>query len=119
MDEQVIRLEGIADGRGWRAYAPEDEDWLRRQLRSKGRQVANMRLTPAEDGDVEGHAATPVVRVDATLDEDDGERQAISLRFPNPEEAGLFRRRLMGRGAITATVAFGAPSGAAGLPSGT
>ena len=119
MDEQVIRFEGTADGRGWRAYAPEDEDWLRRQLRSKGRQVANMRLTPADEGDVEGHAAAPVVRVDATLDEDDGERQAISLRFPNREEAGLFRRRLIAGGAITATVALGAASGAAGLTSGT
>ncbi len=112
MDEQVIKFEGTTDGRSWRAYAPEDEEWLRRQLRRKGRQVANMRLTPAEEGDVEGHAAAPVVRVVATLDEDDVEGQAISLRFPNPEEAGLFRRRLISGGSITATVAFGAASGA-------
>ncbi|HEX2221558.1 MAG TPA: hypothetical protein VHK06_03460, partial [Candidatus Limnocylindria bacterium] len=108
--EQVIKLEGDVEGHAWRAYAPDDEEWLRQEIRRRGGRTATIKLAaPAEDDDTEGHAQPgTVVRVNAILDDDDTEGHAISLRFPTREEADAFRRRLLATGVLTGALVIGA-----------
>src|SRR5699024_10040907 len=79
-------------------------------LRSADDRALKVRLGPASDGDVQGHALAATDRavgVRIGLDDDDTEGHAISVHFPTTSDADRFRRRLMAAGLITGTIALG------------
>jgi hypothetical protein len=78
-------------------------------LRSGDEAAVKVRITPASDEDVQGHALAGAERsfvINVGLD-DDTEGHAISVQFPTVADADKFRRRLMAAGLITGTIALG------------
>ena len=99
--EQVVPM-AFPDG--------ETERRLNARLRSGDERALKVRIAPAGDEDVEGHAlagAERSVLIKVGLDDDDTEGHAISVRFPSAADADKFRRRLMTVGLLTGTVAIG------------
>ena len=98
--EQVVPM-AFPDG--------ETERRLNARLRSGDERALKVRIAPAGDQDVEGHAlagAERSVLIKVGLD-DDTEGHAISVRFPSAADADKFRRRLMTVGLLTGSVAIG------------
>jgi hypothetical protein len=91
--------------------AASDSAWLRDALRADSG-VARMRVL-ADDDDVEGHIATPTVRV--KVEADDVAGHALNIHFPSTADADAFRRRLLTAGVLVATVALAAPGAAAAV----
>jgi hypothetical protein len=88
----------------------ETERQFNTWLRSADDRALQVRLAPASDDDVEGHALAATDRAVAVrigLDDDDTEGHAISVHFPTTSDADRFRRRLMAAGLITGTIALG------------
>jgi hypothetical protein len=88
-----------------------------RSLLAKGGPL-KVRVSIPTDEDVEGHvldSATVLARV--ALDDDDVEGHAISIHFPDVDQARHFRNALLAAGVLTATVALGAGAGAVLAPS--
>lgn len=99
--EQVVPM-AFPDG--------ETERQLNARLRSGDDRAIKVRIAPASDADVEGHALAGAERslvIKVGLDEDDTEGHAISVHFPTAAEAETFRRRLVAAGLLTGTIAIG------------
>ena len=93
-------------------FTPEDGDDRLDHLLRRDPKGAPVRIRLADDADAEGHiAGVPTLRLVIESD-DDTEGHAISMHFPNVDEADRFRRRLLATGVLVGAVAFGATSGA-------
>lgn len=106
----AIRIAGDSKGQANTVGFISRDHEARVQAILKQRGNVQVRLVPAEEGDVEGHVlATNESAVVARLglDDDDVEGHAISIHFPNAEEARQFRMRLLAAGALTASIALG------------
>src|SRR5438034_1062900 len=82
----------------------------RRFLRARLAEGDNLRTRIAlrSSGDVEGHAASGDT-VAVTLEvEGDTEGHALSLRFPTPQAARDFEKRMLATGLLVGTIAVGA-----------
>ena len=85
------------------------EERLRTRLSGTGKAMS-VRITPAEQSDVEGHALDATQRsvfVKLQLDEDDTEGHAISLHFPTAADADKFRRNLLVAGLLAGSIVVG------------
>ncbi len=84
----------------------EGEGRIRSRL-GKGEPI-KVNLRVPSDQDVEGHSLgdTAVLAI-AGFDDDDVEGHAISIHFPDVEQARRFRNNLIAAGALTATLALG------------
>ncbi len=77
-------------------------------LKSGDHEALSVRITAADEPDVEGHAfGSAAVSINVQLDDDDTEGHAISVHFPSPAEADQFRKRLMAVGLLAGTIAIG------------
>lgn len=114
-----IMIEGAdTEGHSWRGFvSEEDEKVLEDALRGRAPGPITVRLEPADEDDVQGHAlaTASATTVKLVLDEDDTEGHVINVHFPTAEAADAFRRRLLATGLIAATLTIGAV-GAATLP---
>jgi hypothetical protein len=94
------------------------EKRLRARLKGKGAERVSVRL--AEDqADVEGHTFASALRsvaVRVHLDPNDTEGHAISVHFPNAEEAARFRNRLIASGILAGSIVL-ASAAAVGITS--
>ncbi len=79
------------------------------RLKSGDDQALAVRITPAEQPDVEGHAFAGAgsTWINVHLDDDDTEGHAIAVHFPTAAEADRFRKRLMAVGLLAGTIAIG------------
>jgi hypothetical protein len=114
-----IMIEGAdTEGHSWRGFvSEEDERVLEDALRGRAPGPVTVRIEPADEDDVEGHAlaTASATTVKLVLDDDDTEGHVINVHFPTAEAADAFRRRLLATGLIAATLTIGAV-GAATLP---
>jgi hypothetical protein len=85
---------------------------LAARLKSGDDQALSVRITPAEESDVEGHLRSSAVSITIQLDDDDVEGHAMSVHFPSSAEADRFRRRLMAVGLLAGTIAIGSAGAA-------
>jgi hypothetical protein len=85
---------------------------LAARLKSGDDQALSVRITPAEESDVEGHLRSSAVSITIQLDDDDVEGHAMSVHFPSIAEADRFRRRLMAVGLLAGTIAIGSAGAA-------
>ena len=88
-----------------RFTSPEGEASIRSKLAKSGTIAVRLRIPP--DSDVEGHSLDPVVVAIAKFDDDDVEGHALSIHFPDAEQARRFRNEMIAAGALTATLALG------------
>lgn len=97
----------------------ETEKRLRASLK-KGKSADGISVRLAEDeSDVEGHTFAGALRsvaVRVHLDPNDTEGHAISVHFPNAEEATRFRNRLIASGILAGSIVF-ASAAAVGITS--
>lgn len=75
------------------------------ELLGEGGQI-RVRVAPADDPDVEGHAAQRLAYA-ILLPDDDTEGHAITIRFPSAEQAKQFRMRMVATGALVGTLVIG------------
>jgi hypothetical protein len=89
-----------------RFASAEGERSIRSKL-VKGAPIA-VRIRISPDNDVEGHSLDDaVVLAIAQFDDSDVEGHALSIHFPNAEQARHFRNEVIAAGALTATLALG------------
>ena len=85
---------------------------LATRLKSGDDQALSVRITPAEESDVEGHLRSSAVSITIQLDDDDVEGHAMSVHFPSVAEADRFRKRLIAVGLLAGTIAIGSAGAA-------
>ena len=85
---------------------------LATRLKSGDDQALSVRITPAEESDVEGHLRSAAVSITIQLDDDDVEGHAMSVHFPSVAEADRFRKRLIAVGLLAGTIAIGSAGAA-------
>jgi hypothetical protein len=85
---------------------------LAARLKSGDDRALSVRITPAEESDVEGHLRSSAVSITVQLDDDDVEGHAMSVHFPSIAEADRFRRRLIAVGLLAGTIAIGSAGAA-------
>jgi hypothetical protein len=105
-DMQVPRIVWISldDGAASVQLEPFDEATGRRIDRSLDDDGSLSIRFAAGDSDTEGHASAPSeVIIDVILG-DDTEGHMVRMRFPTPEEAAAFRRRVLAAGSLLASV---------------
>ena len=85
---------------------------LATRLKSGDDQALSVRITPAEESDVEGHLRSSAVSITIQLDDDDVEGHAMSVHFPSIAEADRFRKRLIAVGLLAGTIAIGSAGAA-------
>lgn len=86
------------------------EERFRAAVNSNARKALSVRITPAPQSDVEGHAfdaSLKSVWLKVELDEDDTEGHAISVRFPTAQDADKFRRNLLAAGVLVGAMVVG------------
>lgn len=83
----------------------EGEGRIRSRL-AKGEPI-KVNLRVPSDQDVEGHALGDTAVLALAAFDDDVEGHAISIHFPDVEQARHFRNNLIAAGALTATLALG------------
>jgi hypothetical protein len=98
--EFTLRI-GDNDAATVRFVNPEDVERILAVLK---RGAASVSLTPREDTDVEGHAATGEVIIDARFDDDDTEGHAIALKFPTAQDARDFQMKILAAGLLAGTI---------------
>ena len=91
-----------------------------RSLLSKA-DTMRVRVRLADEQDVEGHLfgggdKSLVLALQLSGDDDDVEGHAISIHFPDAEQARRFRNELLAAGVLTATLAMGVGTGVALAP---
>jgi len=91
-----------------------------RSLLSKA-DTMRVRVRLADEQDVEGHLfgggdTSLVLALALSGDDDDVEGHAISIHFPDAEQARRFRNELLAAGVLTATLAMGVGAGVALAP---
>jgi hypothetical protein len=91
-----------------------------RSLLSKA-DTMRVRVRLADEQDVEGHLygggdTSLVLALALSGDDDDVEGHAISIHFPDAEQARRFRNELLAAGVLTATLAMGVGTGVALAP---
>jgi len=91
-----------------------------RSLLSKA-DTMRVRVRLADEQDVEGHLfgggdTSLVLALALSGDDDDVEGHAISIHFPDAEQARRFRNELLAAGVLTATLAMGVGTGIALAP---
>src|SRR6266480_894738 len=94
-----------------------------RSLLSKA-DTMRVRVRLADEQDVEGHLfgggdTSLVLALALSGDDDDVEGHAISIHFPDAEQARRFRNELLAAGVLTATLAMGVGTGIALAPHNT
>jgi hypothetical protein len=88
----------------------ETADRLRARLNSSAGKALSVRITPAQQSDVEGHAFDATltsVWLNLQLEGDDTEGHAISVRFPTAADADKFRRNLLAAGILAGAIVIG------------
>ena len=83
---------------------------LRARLNSGAGKALSVRITPAVQSDVQGHAFDATltsVWLNLQLEGDDTEGHAISVRFPTARDAEKFRRNLLLAGILAGTIVVG------------
>jgi hypothetical protein len=105
-DTQWPRIVWISldDGAASVQLEPFDEATGRRIDRSLDDEGALSIRFSAGDSDTEGHAASPSEVVIDVILGDDTEGHMVRMRFPTPEEAAAFRRRVLATGWLQASV---------------
>ncbi len=86
------------------------EERLRAALNSNARKALSVRITPAPESDVQGHAFDANLKsvwLRVELDGDDTEGHAISVRFPTAQDADNFRRNLLAAGVLVGAMVVG------------
>jgi len=86
------------------------EERFRAALNSNARKALSVRITPAPQSDVQGHAfdaSLKSVWLNLELDGDDTEGHAISVRFPTAQDADNFRRNLLTAGVLVGAMIVG------------
>jgi hypothetical protein len=96
---------------------------LRASLKGAGADKVSVRLAE-DESDVEGHTLAGALRsvaVRVHLDPNDTEGHAISVHFPNAEEAARFRNRLIASGILAGSIVFASAAavGITSAPAGT
>src|SRR4029077_10447351 len=98
--------------------SPESEAQVRSLLSKADTMRVRVRL--ADEQDVEGHlfggGDSSLVLALALSGDDDVEGHAISIHFPDAEQARRFRNELLAAGVLTATLAMGVGTGVALAP---
>ena len=86
------------------------EERFRAALNSNARKALSVRITPAPQSDVQGHAfdaSLKSVWLNLELDGEDTEGHAISVRFPTAQDADNFRRNLLTAGVLVGAMIVG------------
>lgn len=86
------------------------EERLRARLTSSDGKTLSVRITPAEQSDVEGHALDATLKsvwLKLQLEGDDTEGHAISVHFPTAADADKFRRNLLAAGILAGAIVLG------------
>lgn len=89
-------------------FPDQTEKSLRGRLSRSGGKPLSVRISPAEESDVEGHALdSKSVSLNLQLEGDDTEGHAIRVHFPTADDADRFRRNVLLAGVLAGTIVIG------------